>query len=44
MKYRADSMRVLVAGELTEFRGSEMSSVSAAGAELGEFFDMDLSI
>lgn len=44
MKYRADNMRVLVAGELTEFHGSEMSSVSAAGAELGEFFDMDLSL
>lgn len=44
MKYRADNMRVLVRGELTEFSGSDMTSVSAAGAELGEFFDMDLSL
>jgi len=44
MKYRADNMRVLVAGELTAFHGSDMTSVSAAGAELGEFFDMDISL
>jgi uncharacterized membrane protein YjgN (DUF898 family) len=44
MKYRADNMSVLVWGELTDFCGSDMSSVSAAGAELGEFFDMDLSL
>lgn len=44
MKYRADSLRVWRTGELTDFAGSDMSSVSAAGSELGEFFDMDLSL
>ncbi len=44
MKYRAENLRVLMAGELTDFSGSDMSPVSAAGAEIGEFFDMDLSL
>jgi uncharacterized membrane protein YjgN (DUF898 family) len=44
MKYRADNLCVLVTGELTDFSGSNMTLVSAAGAEVGEFFDMDLSL
>lgn len=44
LKYRADHMRVLQAGELTEFEGSAMSSVEAIGAETVDFFDVDISL
>lgn len=44
MKYRADHMRVLQEGELSEFQGSDMSAVEAIGAETVDFFDMDLSL
>jgi uncharacterized membrane protein YjgN (DUF898 family) len=44
LKYRADHMRVLQEGELTEFQGSDMSSVAAVGAETIDFFDVDLSL
>jgi uncharacterized membrane protein YjgN (DUF898 family) len=44
MRYRADNLHVFLAGELSEFSGSNISSVGATGAEVGEFFDMDLSI
>jgi uncharacterized membrane protein YjgN (DUF898 family) len=44
VKYRADNMRVLQEGELTEFQGSDMISVAAVGAEAIEIFDMDLSL
>jgi uncharacterized membrane protein YjgN (DUF898 family) len=44
LKYRADHMRVLQAGELVEFQGSDMSAVEAIGAETVDFFDMDLSL
>jgi uncharacterized membrane protein YjgN (DUF898 family) len=44
LKYRADHMRVLREGELTEFQGSDMSAVEAVGAETVDFFDMDLSL
>ncbi len=44
VKYRADKMRVLQEGEVTEFQGSDMSSVAAVGAETIEIFDMDLSL
>ena len=44
VKYRADNMRVLQEGEVTEFQGSDMSSVAAVGAETIELFDMDLSL
>jgi len=44
MKYRAESLRVWLAGELTDFSGSDASPVGAAGAELGEFFELDLSL
>jgi uncharacterized membrane protein YjgN (DUF898 family) len=44
MKYRADNMHVLQEGELTQFQGSDMSSVAAVGAETLDFFDMDLSL
>ena len=44
LKYRADHMRVLQEGELTEFQGSDMSAVEAIGAETVDFFDMDLSL
>jgi len=44
LKYRADNMRVLVEGELTALTGAKRSAVQAAGAEMGEFFDLDLSL
>jgi len=44
LKYRADNMRVLQEGELTEFQGSDMGSVAAVGAETIDFFDLDLSL
>lgn len=44
LKYRADNMRVLQEGELTEFRGSDMSAVASVGAETADFCDVDLSL
>jgi uncharacterized membrane protein YjgN (DUF898 family) len=44
VKYRADNMRVLQVGELTEFEGSDLRSVAAVGAEALDFFDVDLSL
>jgi uncharacterized membrane protein YjgN (DUF898 family) len=44
LRYRADHTKVVREAELTEFRGSEAETVQAAGAELGELFDMDLSL
>ncbi|HEX8987988.1 MAG TPA: YjgN family protein [Rhodocyclaceae bacterium] len=44
LKYRAAHMRVLLDGELTAFAGSDASSVQAAGAEVSEIFDLDLSL
>lgn len=43
-KYRADHTQVINTAKLKEFRGSETTTVHAAGAELGDFFDMDLSL
>jgi uncharacterized membrane protein YjgN (DUF898 family) len=43
-RYRADHMQVLCHAELTDFQGSKADNVQAAGAELSEIFDMDLSI
>lgn len=44
LKYRADNLQVLPEGELTDFQGSETSSVQAIGSEMGDFFDVDLSL
>ncbi|MFP5350629.1 MAG: YjgN family protein [Gammaproteobacteria bacterium] len=44
LKYRADHMQVRAEGDLNAFRGDEHSAVQATGAEVGEFFDMDLSL
>jgi uncharacterized membrane protein YjgN (DUF898 family) len=44
LRYRAEHTRVIREAELTEFRGSETASVQATGAEVGEFFDIDLSL
>ncbi len=44
LRYRADHTKVMHEAELTDFRGSEAATVQAAGAEVGEFFDMDLSL
>lgn len=44
LKYRADHLSVTTTGNLGEFRGSEDSSVRAVGAEVGDFFDFDMSL
>jgi uncharacterized membrane protein YjgN (DUF898 family) len=44
LRYRADNLLVLVEGNLADFQGSEKDTVQAAGAEIGDFFDMDLSL
>jgi len=44
LKYRVENLRVLQEGELTAFQGTEATAVQAAGAEMGDFFDMDLSL
>lgn len=44
IRYRLEHMRVLLDGELTAFRGNDTTSVRAAGAEIGEMFDVDLSL
>jgi len=43
-RYRTDHTHVINTAELSEFQGSKTETVKAAGAELTEFFDMDLSI
>jgi uncharacterized membrane protein YjgN (DUF898 family) len=44
LKYRVAHFAVTSMGDIGDFRGSETSSVQAAGAEIGEFFDFDLSV
>ena len=44
IRYRADHTQVIHRDDLTEFRGNENETVQAAGAELSEFFDLDLSL
>lgn len=45
LKYRVDHMRVRNEGDLADFNGSPATAaVRATGAEVGEFFDMDLSL
>lgn len=44
LKYRAENMHVLLEGDLTDFVGGDTSAVRAAGAEVGEFFGLDLSL
>ena len=44
LKYRIDNLWVIREGNLTDFRGSKTSSVEAAGAEIGDFFNVDLSL
>lgn len=42
--YRASHMRVCLDGDLAEFFGSNAASVQAAGAEVSQIFDIDLSL
>lgn len=43
-RYRAEHTEVYCSGELTGFQGDRRESMSAAGAELIDFFDFDLSL
>lgn len=44
IKYRVDHMHVLLEGDLNEFLGSHLSTVTAVGTETMDFFDVDLSL
>ena len=44
LKYRADNMEVLLHGDLSQFVGGARTAVAATGAEMGEIFDVDLSL
>jgi len=44
LRYRAEQMRVLYTGPLTQFRGSEKRKVAAAGAEAIDIFDLDIAL
>jgi uncharacterized membrane protein YjgN (DUF898 family) len=44
IRYRTSHMHVLSNGDLAAFEGSETRSVQAAGAEVGQIFDLDLSL
>jgi uncharacterized membrane protein YjgN (DUF898 family) len=44
LKYRVEHFAVAADGDLHEFQGSSESAVQAAGAEVGEFFDFDMSV
>ncbi|MFB3884407.1 MAG: YjgN family protein [Thermodesulfobacteriota bacterium] len=44
LRYRAENLRGLQEGELSEFQGGERSAVTAIGAETVDFFDVDLSL
>jgi len=43
-RYRAERLRGLMQGEWSAFQGNEASAVHAAGAEVGEMFDLDFSL
>lgn len=43
-RYRIEHLFVTAEGSLEAFHGTESSSVRAAGAEVGEFFDFDFSL
>jgi uncharacterized membrane protein YjgN (DUF898 family) len=44
LKYRADNFRVALHGDLSEFEARAATGVAAAGAEVGEMFDLDVSL
>jgi uncharacterized membrane protein YjgN (DUF898 family) len=44
LKYRADHMQVFLDGDLAVFHSMDSAAVRATGAELGEFFNVDLSL
>ena len=42
--YRADNLKLLASGDLTEFIGSQEEKISAIGEEAGDFLDLDLGL
>ena len=44
MKYRVENVHVIPHGALDRFQGAQQDTVGAAGAEMGEFLDLDLSV
>ena len=44
MKYRAENFFVAIDGDLAEFENQGARGVAAAAAEIGEMFDLDLSL
>ena len=43
-RYRLDNLKLLETGDLDGFIASEQEQVSAAGEEIGEFFDFDIGL
>jgi uncharacterized membrane protein YjgN (DUF898 family) len=44
LKYRVENVHVILQDTLDRFQGTQTDTVGAAGAEMGEFFDLDLSV
>lgn len=44
LRYRVEHMQVFLLGDLSAFQGEPADTVRAAGSEIGEFFDVDLSL
>ena len=44
LKYRADRLQVVREGDIAGFEGRETGAVRAVGSEMGDFFDMDISL
>ncbi len=44
LKYRTENLEVLLQGDLSQFAGGGRTAVAATGAEMGEIFDLDLSL
>ena len=44
LKYRVENVRVILQETLDRFQGAHEDTISAAGAEMSEFFDLDLSL
>ncbi len=44
LKYRADHLAVASQSDLSDFHGSDETNVRAVGAEIGDLFDLDMSL
>ncbi len=44
MRYRIENLHVVLEGDIADLHGTHADAVRATGGEVGEFFDMDLSL